>query len=102
VGLCCIALAPRHCLVARRPEEFPLLSAWFMANEHCSATEIDRVSVLFCCRPAEGVPFAWQTAANLFPVAVSSCAPCRERTAPSELAEARPLALRAQYHVEYS
>jgi hypothetical protein len=45
VGLYWYALAPRHCLVARRPEEFPLLSERFMSNERCSATDIDRGSL---------------------------------------------------------
>jgi hypothetical protein len=38
------------------------------------------------CRPAEGVPFDWPAATNLPSVGISSCAPCRERPAPSALA----------------
>jgi hypothetical protein len=99
VGLCCFALATRHCLVARRPEEFPPLPARFMSNDRCSATDIDRGSLLFGCRPAEGVPFAWPAAIDLPTVAIFSCAPYGERTAPFALAEARPLAVRARYYL---
>jgi len=82
-------------LVARRPEEFPPLPQRFLSNDRFSATDIDRGSMLFRCRPAEGVPFVWPAAIELSAVEIS-CALYGEQTAPFALAEARPLAVRAR------